>query len=144
MKDRPFVGVWLDHRRALMFWANGQAEARIVEVESGYQEEGEPIDSVRAAAQVGHAGAVPHANLDSRRREQLKHFYKELDQRLRDAQEIFLFGPGQAKRELASLIRKDKGSRAQLKAVESTDKRMTQPQMMARIREFCSLPREAV
>jgi len=141
MEGRPLVGVWLDHRQAMLFWADEQANMDLQELESGYQEEGEPSDSKGAAGATIFGGGVAHANLSARRREQLKHYYKRLDQILRSAQEIYLFGPGQAKKELAALIERDKGLRGRLKGVLNADKKMTRRQMMARTRQFFALPR---
>ncbi|MBS3763755.1 MAG: hypothetical protein KGZ25_10685, partial [Planctomycetes bacterium] len=101
MNNKPLVGVWVDHRRALLFWSDEQANMDVQEIGSNYQEEGEPTDQVKIAGNNVHGGGVAHAHLDDRRREQLKHFYKELDKNLRPAEEIYIFGPGQAKKELA-------------------------------------------
>jgi len=144
MRSKPLVGVWVDHRRALMLWADEQGNMEVEEIESEYQEEGEPSDNVGLGATNGGGGAVPHANLEARRREQLKHYYKKLDQALRSAREVYLFGPGQAKKELANYVQNDKGFRARLKGVEAADKKMTRAQMAARVREFFQLPRNSV
>jgi len=141
VKGKPLVGVWLDHRQAVLFWADEQANTEVQELESGYQEEGEPSDSKGAPRAAAFGGGVMHANLAARRKEQLKHYYKKLDEILRSAQEIFLFGPGQAKKELATLIEQDKAFRGRLKGIENVDKKMTRRQMMARAREFFALPR---
>jgi ADP-heptose:LPS heptosyltransferase len=141
MNKKPYVGVWLDHRRALLFWADEDAEMEIQEVESDYQEREEPTDSIEMASENGHAGGVPHASVEHRRREQLKHYYKKLDKLLKGASEIYLFGPGQAKKELFSLLEQDKGMRARIRDVDNADKKMTRRQMAARVREVFGLPR---
>jgi hypothetical protein len=137
MKDRPFVGVWVDHRHALLFWANEQAEVDVQELESEYQEEGEPGDAIRGPG----GGGVAHASIEHRHKEQLKHYYRKLDHVLRPAQEIMVFGPGQAKKELAAFLEQDKGSRARLRGVENADKKLTHPQMAAMVKKFFELPR---
>jgi hypothetical protein len=142
MKDKPFVGVWLDHRMAQLFWADEEADIQVQEVKSEFQEEGEPTDNVEPGAELGHVGGgVQHAKLENRRAEQLKHYYKRLDKILRRAERIYLFGPGQAKKELASFLKEDKGLRARIQGVENADKKLTQNQKAAQVREFFDLPR---
>jgi len=143
MKGRPLVGVWLDHRRAVLLWADHSGDIAVEEVESDYQLEGEPSDNVGVRPASGTGGAVPHANLEARRREQLKHYYKQLIEALREAREVYLFGPGQAKKELARHISEDKGLRVEVKAIEGADKKLTRAQMAARVREFFALPRRS-
>ena len=144
MNSKRLVGVWLDHRQARLFWANGNGITTKQELSSGYQENGEPVDMMERSGATAHGGGVAHASLDRRRREQLKHYYKKLDKILRSADQIFLFGPGQAKRELASVLEDDKGLRARLRGVESADKKLTEPQMAARVRDFFDLSPAAI
>lgn len=145
MKDKPFVGVWMDHRRAQLFWSDRDANVEMQEIQSGFQEEGEPTDNVEPATEQGHVGGgVEHARLENRRAEQLKHYYKKLDKTLRDADNIYLFGPGQAKKELANYLEQDKGLRARIQGVENADKKLTQNQKAARVRDFFDLPRDIV
>ncbi|MBS3763704.1 MAG: hypothetical protein KGZ25_10430, partial [Planctomycetes bacterium] len=84
------------------------------------------------------------AHLDDRRREQLKHFYKELDKNLRPAEEIYIFGPGQAKKELANYLKGDKSLKAALKGIEGADKKLTRAQKAEQVREFFALPRQPI
>ncbi len=142
MDQKPYVGVWLDHRQALLFWAKESAELEEEVIESEYQEEGEPTDSFGVPNSPG--GGVAHASLEHRRHEQLKRYYKKLGRALRAARRIYLFGPGQAKKELASVLEKDKSLRAEIFDVESADKKMTRPQMAARVREKFGLPKQGM
>jgi len=140
MKAKPFVGIWLDHREAYLCWADEQGEMDTQRVESEYQEEGEPADRASPGG-VGVSGAgVPHASVERRRKEQLNHYYKRLVRALRAAREVYLFGPGQAKRELARAIEQHKDLSSSLKGVESAQT-MTRRQMAARVRGFFKLPR---
>ena len=141
MDQKPFVGVWLDHRKAILFWTNAEAEIDIVNVESNYQEENEPTDSLGMPDDTIHGGAVAHASVDHRRQEQLKQYYKKLDKMLRPARQIYLFGPGQAKKELASVLEKDKALSADIRGIQGADKKLTVPQMAAHVREEFGLPK---
>lgn len=139
MNQKPLVGVWLDHRQALLFWADSDAEIDVEKLESDYQEEGEPTDSMGNSSATG--GAVQHASVEHRRKEQLKRYYKKLDKLLKKAKQIYLFGPGQAKKELAAILQKDKSLGAKIRGIENADKKMTEPQMIAKVREEFGLPK---
>ncbi len=139
MSQKPLVGVWLDHRQALLFWADSDAEIDVEKLESDYQEEGEPTDSMGNSTAPG--GAVLHASVEHRRKEQLKRYYKDLDKLVKKAQQIYLFGPGQAKKELAAILQKDKSLGAKIRGIENADKKMTEPQMAAKVREEFGLPK---
>ena len=141
MNQKPYVGVWLDHRKAVFFWADANAEMDIKEVESGYQEEGEPTDRRGKPDTTIHSGSVAHASLEHRREEQLKRYYKQLLKALHTASQIYLFGPGQAKKELSTLLDKDKSLRANIVGIDGADKKMTRPQMAAQVREIFELPK---
>jgi hypothetical protein len=145
MNNKPIVGVWLDHRRAQLFWADEEADIEMQEIKSEFQEEGEPTDNVEPATAPGHVGGgVEHARLENRRSEQLKHYYKRLDKVLRKAERIYLFGPGQAKKELAKFLEQDKGLRARIEGVENADKKLTQNQKAAQVRDFFDIPRSVI
>jgi hypothetical protein len=140
MKNKPFAGVWLDHREALLFWADEKAEIHVDRTESGYQEEAEPTDRAPTHGPIPGAGVMAHASLDRRRKEQLNHYYKSLAKTLRPAEEIYLFGPGLAKKELAKAIQEHKDMAGKLKGVENAD-HMTEAQKAAQVRKFFKLPR---
>lgn len=139
MDNRPFVGVWLDHREAFLIQADEQADMQTLRVGSDYQETIEPADRACGPG-PGGGGAVPHASVERRRKEQLNHYYKRLTKALRAAEHIYLFGPGQAKKEFARALQAHKEVAGRIGAVENA-RQMTQPQMAARVREFFDLPR---
>ena len=142
MCSKPLVGIWLDHREALLFWTDQEAEMQLQRIVSQYQETAEPVDRARPGGSGGPTPVLPHANVARRRKEQLNHYYRQLADRLHTAEQIYLFGPGQAKRELAQTLQGHKDISGRLRAVESAD-RMTQPQMAARVRSFFRIPRES-
>jgi len=140
MRTRPFVGVWLDHREAFLFWADEQANVVAEHLKSDYQEVGEPVERATSGG-VGTVGpALPHASVERRHKEQLKHYYRELAEALRDAQHIYLFGHGLAKNEFVHFLQDHRQLGERVEAVEGVN-RMTEPQMIARVKEFFRLPR---
>ena len=140
MKDKPFVGVWMDHREAYLFWADEAADMQTSRVASEFQETIEPADRACGPG-PGGGGAIPHASVERRRKEQLNHYYKSLARALNSAEHIYVFGPGQAKKEFARSVEERKDMARRLKAIENAG-HMTEPQMAARVRGFFGLPKE--
>jgi hypothetical protein len=70
---------------------------------------------------------------DRRFENQLAGYYVRLIRTLRDASELLIFGPGEAKRELKKALQKQKGLRVTVVGIESADK-MTERQIVAKVR----------
>lgn len=140
MVQKPYVGVWVDHRSAILFRADKEGRMDMACIESDYQEEGEPTDIQGKPDSIGHVGGVSHASLEHRRQEQLKQYYKKLNRALRSAARIYIFGPGQAKKELAAVLKQDKSLKAEILGIDGADKKMTRPQMAAQVRRKFGFP----
>jgi len=125
------AGLWIDHREAIivMLSAKKPETLRIKSnVEKQLRRAGEPAEGSFPAQ------AVPRD--DSREREyqgDLARYYDEVLSHLRAADEILIFGPGEAKAELRKRMGKEKGN-SRILAVETVDK-MTEPQIVAHVRE---------
>jgi len=116
------VGVWIDHRKAVIVWlAGNDADIRLV-----------TSDTARPHRQSGVATPAD----DIRQRDltqRLNGFYDEVISCVRGAEEIFILGPGEAKGELKKRLEKDYLGR-RIVGVETSDK-MTDPQIVAKVRE---------
>jgi stalled ribosome rescue protein Dom34 len=117
------VGLWIDHRRAVIVAVSGNAE-NIQRISSNLD---------KHHRQSGTSGPSD----DVRQRELTEHlnsYYEEIVSRIRDAESILIFGPGEAKGELRARLEKDKlGGR--VVGVETSDK-MTDPQIVAKVRGY--------
>ena len=116
------VGLWIDHRQAVIVSVEGHAETiqRVSSNVEGHHR------------QSGMAGPAD----DARQREMTEYlngYYEEVVSRIRDAESILIFGPGEAKGELKARLEKDKlGGR--VVGIETSDK-MTDPQIVAKVRD---------
>jgi stalled ribosome rescue protein Dom34 len=117
------VGLWIDHRQAVIVAISGNAE-HIQRISSNVE---------RYHRQSGTSGPAD----DARQRELTEHlnsYYEEVVTRIRDAESILIFGPGEAKGELKARLEKDKlGGR--VVGIETSDK-MTDPQIVAKVRGY--------
>jgi hypothetical protein len=126
------AGLWIDHRKAVIVMVSDEGDAT-EQVESNVERH------VRFSGGA-HSGAShesrPGAGEDTRERHfegQLNQYYDEVIARLRDAEAILIFGPGEAKGELKARLERG-GLGARIVAVETVDK-MTDRQIAAKVRE---------
>ena len=127
---KPNVGVWIDHREAVIVVLTGTGEEKkhiSSNVEKQLRRSGEPdhgpfeaqevpADDSREKAYAGH----------------LAHFYDEIMAKLREAGTILILGPGEAKGELRKRMEKEPGEARKFE-METADK-MTEPQLVALVR----------
>ena len=113
-------GVWIDHKEAFVF---------------------DGVEAPKSASGVekhvkfaGHGSAHEGTADDKRERQLAAHlgtYYDEVISHVRDAESIFLFGPGEAKGELEKRLA-SKGLAARVVGVEAAD-RMTDHQIVAKV-----------
>ena len=121
------IGLWVDHRQAVIV---------------ALTDSGEQITRIRSDAekQIRFAGgsrkdglqtteSIRGKKLDSR----LAKYFDDILVHIRDAEMIQIFGPGEAKNELAKHLEKE-GLKERIVAVETMDN-MTDNQISAKVRE---------
>lgn len=130
---RTIVGLWIDHRKAVITVVSDKGEETKV-IESNVEKQPGRSAGIRSTTPY-ESQKVPAD--DSREQEFTGHlhgYYDEIIATIRDAESIFIFGPGEAKGELRKRLERDKlgGS---IVAVETVDK-MTDRQIAAKVREY--------
>ena len=131
------AGVWIDHRRAVVvsLTSDGEHVANIASNVEKHPERGgdSPLKGKYEARQV-----PPD---DSRQRAltgELNHYYDAVIAAVRSFQQVLLFGPGEAKGELHKRLEKIKLGTL-VTGVETEDK-MTEPQIVAKVRGHFGIP----
>jgi hypothetical protein len=130
------AGIWLDHREAIivMLGENQHTERVLSKVEKHPERTGD-------SPMKGHyeSRAVPAD--DKRQRAlsgELNRYYDAVIAAVGAAGSLFIFGPGEAKRELKKRL-EAKGLGSRVAALETADK-MTDPQIAQNVRKFFSEP----
>ena len=118
------VGLWIDHRKTVIVMVSGETE-EIARITSD------------AGKHVQYSGAAQAlSGEDQRDRRFLDHlgkYYDEVISRVRDAESILIFGPGEAKGEFVKRLESE-GLGGRIAGVETVDK-MTDRQIAARVRQ---------
>ena len=121
---RKNVGVWIDHRKAVIVAAGGSAED-IQRIRSNMEKH------VRFS---GGAQAVSAEDIQNRRfANHLGKYYAAVTSWIREAESILLLGPGEAKIELKHHLERE-GLGERIVGVETVDK-MTDRQIAAKVRQ---------
>lgn len=126
------IGLWIDHKEAILVFLTDNGE----EIKHIASNNGKHIRYSGSSHSKTPAGLKEVASEDQRDRKfenNLNKFYDEVIVRIREADRIQIFGPGEAKGELEKRI-KLAGIKGQEVVVETCDK-MTDPQIVARVRE---------
>lgn len=125
------VGLWIDHKQAYAIWyQDGRVEVILSHIE--------PPAHYSGGTQLGGklsqtADVELHHN--DRFRLQLNKYYQQVMSALKNADSIFIMGPGKAKIELEKAIKKNKSMQKRILRIETADK-MTKNQMIAYVRKF--------
>ena len=130
---RTKVGLWIDHRKALIVAVTDQGE-EIRLIISKVEKQPGRSSGMRSTTSY-EAQQVPAD--DSRERKFTGHlniYYNAVIACIRDAESILIFGPGEAKGELKKRLIRDKlGGR--IVGIETID-RMTDHQIAAKVRRY--------
>ena len=120
------AGLWIDHRKAVIVIVT-EAGEEIKEIDSNMEKHTRSMGGT--ASEDGSTGDVRDRQFGNH----LNSYYDDVIAWIRDVEAIQIFGPGEAKGELAKRL-KDKKFKGQILAVETMDK-MTDRQISAKVRE---------
>jgi len=126
-------GLWIDHRKAVIVAVTDKGE-EVKEIISHVEKQLGRFEGARSTSSYP-AQLVPAD--DSQQRDLTGHldkFYDEVISHLRDAELILIFGPGEAKGELAKRIESARLS-GRIAGIETADK-MTDRQISAKLRTY--------
>jgi stalled ribosome rescue protein Dom34 len=121
------VGLWIDHRQAVLVTITDQGE-KTTRIFSGIEVDAQFSGSSRSA------GSQDAENMQDRKyTNNLGRYYDAIIGYIREADSIRIFGPGEAKGELVKRL-KSKKLRKRIVSIETTDK-LTDPQIAAKVRQ---------
>jgi hypothetical protein len=130
-----FYGLWVDHAHAFLVKADENEVRSVLEIKSEvepHHHTGENIEHLLMTDPIS----------DNKRREHQFHDYcKEIHQYLKDADEILIVGPGEAKHKFKIELKKlDHLLADKIQEVETLDQ-LTEPQLRSYVKDFFRIPR---
>ena len=127
------AGLWIDHRKAvIVLFAGG--EEKIRRIKSAVEKHIQRAEGSRSGGAF-ESQAVPSDDRQQRGfTEHLNTYYNEVVSCIRDADSIFIMGPGEAKGELKKHLEHERLAE-RIVEMETVDK-MTDPQIAAKVRQY--------
>jgi hypothetical protein len=130
------TGIWVDHKKAIIVSLNGEKE-NVIEIESN-------IENAVYHDKEGNKGTFSgshHGNsetkFEERKKNQLNDFLKEVIAKIKETDELFVFGPAETKTKLEQKIYSEKSfDISKLKSVATADSNMSVNQIIAMVKKF--------
>ena len=132
MKKR--IGIWMDFREAFIIELQ-EKDASIAHVSSEIEDFHPKGGSRMKGAPWGPMDKISEPKYLERRKHQEKDYYQRLMKATEIADELYIFGPAQAKEGLKKAINDNTNFKPSLKGVETADS-MTENQRVAKVRAF--------
>ena len=121
------AGIWIDHRAAFVVFIGEGAEITEL-IESGVEKH------VRFSGHAISEEGSADDQVDRQFTAHLDSYYDDVVSRVRDAESLLIFGPGEAKAEFEKRLTRQ-GFGVRIVGVETADK-MTDPQIVAKVRQY--------
>jgi len=128
------TGIWIDHREAVIVTIDGEALS-VEHLRSGVESHYRASGGWKAGGSVVAQSVAREQRAENRQGQQLDRFFGNVVERVCEADCIVVFGPGEAKGQLAKAIKEHKALAERLRAVEPADK-MSENQFVAKVRAF--------
>lgn len=132
---KKLYGIWIDHEKAFIFNADeekvGSMEMIASTVEPHHHSGINSNEHTTLSDQSSH---------NERRNNEMHHFAKMIVEKIRDADEVLIFGPSTAKNALHEVIKENKSMSHVTVTVTVADK-LTENQMRESVKDFFALPR---
>jgi stalled ribosome rescue protein Dom34 len=130
---KRYAGIWIDQEKAFIVLFHGE-EASVHLIQSNVEGRIRLSGGSRSRTPYGPQDVASEGKIERRRKHHLQDYYQEVVQALVDADKLMIFGPGEAKAELAKEIKNSKELAAKIVSIERADK-MTQEQIIAKVKE---------
>jgi len=128
------TGIWIDHREAFLVTTEGETTS-MEHVASGADSNLKPSGGWKAGGTSVAQSIVKEKSAEESRMHQYHAFFQQIIALLGDSDSIALFGPGEAKGELAKEIRSNHDLQNKITAVETCE-RMTENQLIAKVKAY--------
>jgi hypothetical protein len=134
MEMEKLFGLWVDHEKAIIVSLMSGSH-KVIHVESDVEGHFRLKGGSRPNTPWGIQGATSESKRELRYNKHLNIYFQNIIDLLKDAKQIFIFGPGEAKYELKKKIEENKMFLGKISDIETTDK-LTEPQIVAKVKKY--------
>ncbi len=127
------IGIWLDFRTAnIITLKETGADNKIIQ---SNVDTSKPKGGSSSSLRWGSTDTISEKHYLERRKNEEKAYYEEIMDAVKEADELFVFGPAEAKNGLLKAIKSNKNFKPVVKGIEAADS-MTENQKIAKVRTF--------
>jgi hypothetical protein len=127
------VGLWIDHRKTVIVTVENEVEVTR-EIRSNMEKHVRFSDDTSSKTNSNLKGSTAEDIRDRQFGDHLGSYYEGVISFIRDADSIWIFGPGEAKVELENRLKRDNLGE-HIVGIETVDK-MTDHQIAAKVRDY--------
>jgi hypothetical protein len=140
---KKYIGIWVDHKKAVIVTKKQPERSYEEDVEIAVTQISSDVErKVRLSGGSrtrntpwGPQEIAVDSKIEARQKQQLKKFYHQIIEFIKDADKILIMGPGEAKLELKKEIEKSKALIPKIVGVHTSDK-MTNNQIAAKVKSY--------
>lgn len=127
-------GLWVDHEKAIIV-SLIDGSHKVTHVESDIEGRFRLKGGSRSNVPYGIQSATSESKRDFRYSKHLNIYFQHMIDLLKEAKQIYIFGPGEAKYELKKKIEKNNMFLDKISDIETTDN-LTEPQIVAKVKKY--------
>jgi len=127
---KKIAGLWIDHRKAVIVNIDDSKVEKMV-LESKVEKQPGRINGVRSLARFEDQLVLADDTRERIFKDHIKKYFNMVTAKIKDAESLFIFGPGEAKIELKNFIRKNNHTKMIIETLSAD--RMTEPQITAKV-----------
>lgn len=128
------TGIWIDASKALIVKLSGNVE-HISKIEAEIENPIHLFGDGDKGSFMGTTHVNNEKTFDEKAKHQTEGYLKDIIEKVKDTDELFVFGPGEIKIHLREHIMGIRDLAPKLKAVETAD-RMTENQVIEKVKDF--------
>ena len=140
---KKYTGIWVDHKKAVIVTKKQPERSYEEDVELSVTQISSDVErKVRLSGGSrtrntpwGPQEIAVDSKIEVRQKQQLKKFYHQIIEVIKEADKILIMGPGEAKLELKKEIEKSKALIPKIVGVHNSDK-MTTNQIAAKVKSY--------
>jgi hypothetical protein len=133
------VGIWIDHRRAVVVKVE-DAAVESISIDSDMEKRVRASGGWRGPAAYSPQDVVSEDRIDRRYHNHLLRYFEKVRGLIGDPEAVLLTGPAQAKQELKSYLA-SRGAVPEERIVLDTTDKLTEPQVVSMVRAYFKVRR---